>query len=404
MVEFSGSIDSSGEIDVYSAYLVGGRIYYLEFEGAATDEGTLNDPLLSLRLGGSVLASDNDGGVGLNARIVFAPAASGRYAFDVGGFGSSTGSYLLRVNVDDLRNTAEGVGASGMAGNLLPAPAGRIDYVGDTDVFSTYLIEGLRYAFAQGGRSSDNGTLEDPLLVLLDDEDRELAFNDDDLDGDPDYVTLDSWFEYQATYTGEHFLQAGAYDDYTGSYRVGVGVGVATVRDDVVNGTSRPDGIDGFRGNDLLYGNGGDDFLFGGTGADTLRGGNGHDVLVGWFGEDVLIGGRGDDAFVFTATDQSTFERFDRILFGDRAAPMQGAGEPGGDVIVLSEIDANTALAGNQDFRFGQTGIQGLSLYNRGTDTVVRANTDADAAFEFYLRIQDGSVTAQDYARADFLL
>jgi len=35
---------------------------------------------------------------------------------------------------------------------------------------------------------------------------------------------------------------------------------------------------------------------------------------------------------------------------------------------------------------------------------VVRANTDADAAFEFYLRIQDGAVTAQDYVRADFLL
>lgn len=32
------------------------------------------------------------------------------------------------------------------------------------------------------------------------------------------------------------------------------------------------------------------------------------------------------------------------------------------------------------------------------------ANTDADAAYEFFLRIQDGSVQAQDHARADFLL
>lgn len=83
---------------------------------------------------------------------------------------------------------------------------------------------------------------------------------------------------------------------------------------------------------------------------------------------------------------------------------MEGVGVRGGDRIDVSALDANLNVRGNQAFRFGETDIQGLSLYNSGRDTVVRANTDEDAAFEFFLRIQDGSVTAQDYARADFLL
>ena len=41
---------------------------------------------------------------------------------------------------------------------------------------------------------------------------------------------------------------------------------------------------------------------------------------------------------------------------------------------------------------------------NSGTDTLVRCNTDRDAAFEFELRIEDAGVLASAYKAFDFIL
>jgi len=66
-------------------------------------------------------------------------------------------------------------------------------------------------------------------------------------------------------------------------------------------------------------------------------------------------------------------------------APGAGAG----DRIDLSAIDANAVAAGNGVFSFGSTATGGLSLARQGTNTLVRGNLDADAAFEFVL-VRDG--------------
>ena len=73
-------------------------------------------------------------------------------------------------------------------------------------------------------------------------------------------------------------------------------------------------------------------------------------------------------------------------------------------MIDLSGIDANTSVAGNQAFLFGGTGIGHLSLVNSGTTTIVNGNVDADAAFEFVLAIEDGSLLASAYKAGDFIL
>ena len=49
-------------------------------------------------------------------------------------------------------------------------------------------------------------------------------------------------------------------------------------------------------------------------------------------------------------------------------------------------------------------GKGGLGLEDVGSATGVRGNVDDDAAFEFKLKIFDGSVKAEDYAAGDFLL
>jgi len=73
-------------------------------------------------------------------------------------------------------------------------------------------------------------------------------------------------------------------------------------------------------------------------------------------------------------------------------------------VIDLSGIDANAAVVGNQAFAFGGVGIGRVSVTASGSNSLVRANTDGDASFEFELAIEDGGVLASTYKVLDFIL
>ena len=145
----------------------------------------------------------------------------------------------------------------------------------------------------------------------------------------------------------------------------------------------------------VITGNGGKNVLSGLAGADTLAGGA---------NADVLIGGTGPDRFDFNLVSESTATARDAIRAGGGAIAFEGAGVAGGDLIDLSGIDANTGLAGNQAFVFGGTTDGHLSLVNSGTTTILNANVDADAAFEFVLAIEDGGVLASAYKAVDFIL
>lgn len=176
---------------------------------------------------------------------------------------------------------------------------------------------------------------------------------------------------------------------------------------DVIRGNDGANLLRGNGGNDRLSGNSGADYLVGGSGRDSLHGGAGADTLLGGAGADKLVGGGGPDVFRFHA-GSSTPEAADWIRAGGGAIAFQGAGTAGGDRIDLRPIDANTALAGNQTFKWGgetQKGTGHVWLADEGTSTAVRANTDADAAAEFKLLIADGTgISAGDYTAGDFLL
>ncbi|NEY92296.1 M10 family metallopeptidase C-terminal domain-containing protein, partial [Tabrizicola oligotrophica] len=157
-------------------------------------------------------------------------------------------------------------------------------------------------------------------------------------------------------------------------------------------------------GHDTLTGTSGANAIYGGAGNDIIRGLGGADRLTGQAGQDVLIGGNGADVFVFTSESDSPAGSADRITAGNGAPAFQGAGVAGGDVIDLSQIDADTTVAGNQSFTFGGVGIGRISCVNNGTNTVIRGNTDADAAFEFTIVVKDGALLASAYAAGDFVL
>ena len=177
---------------------------------------------------------------------------------------------------------------------------------------------------------------------------------------------------------------------------------------DTLEGDTQSDNLFGDAGNDVLRGGDGFDFLDGGVDNDTLVGGNGNDVLFGGAGVDVLIGGAQNDTFRFNNTFESSFGASDVII------DMSGVGVAGGDVIDLSNIDANGLVGGNQAFTFlgnvsSAVGIGfgpgALWTENSGGQTRLYGNTDNDAIIELAIFINDGAaVTAADYTAGDFIL
>lgn len=103
--------------------------------------------------------------------------------------------------------------------------------------------------------------------------------------------------------------------------------------------------LKGGAGNDTISGGAGNDLLFGETGNDKLLGGSGNDTLNGGDGVDLLTGGLEQDVFTFANASESGISPKTRDTITDFNHVQ-------GDLIDLSALDANTKLAGKQDFTF----------------------------------------------------
>jgi hypothetical protein len=413
MPQIFDSIDFAGDTDRFNVELLRGRRYFIELEGSATGAGTLADPIVRLYDLGTVIRSDDDGGVGRNARISFVPEFTDTYEIEASAFAGGTGSYRLGVFEDGQRNSVEGAGPAGAVHPGGTASA-RIDYAGDSDVFATRFIEGLTYVLRATG-----GSLADPVLSLLGANGALIARNDD-------FSGRDSRIVHQPGETGLHFLRAEGFGTGTGSYTVSVSAGLGTPGDDSLVGTFGRDVIDARGGDDIVNGLAGDDVLRGGTGSDWLTGGTGRDrlfgdagadllrgtagpdILVGGQGRDTLIGGTGPDVFRFLALSDSRPGAADVIRPGDGAPAFQFPAEDGTgawDRIDLRAIDAVAATAGDDAFTFGTLRGPGrLWTVESGANTVIRGNVDPDPFPEFQLVIADGATRATDYVAADFFL
>jgi Ca2+-binding RTX toxin-like protein len=218
---------------------------------------------------------------------------------------------------------------------------------------------------------------------------------------------------------------------------------------DALGGVDAPGDINwlyGRDGNDSLYAGQGHDRLYGGTGgdfaiftqseaaidlwlaltgeqaggyvlnsiehvigsafADTLRGnalGNalngsgGNDTLIGGYGNDTLLGGGGADRFVYSLFGESPAGILrDIIVDFDQ-----------GDLIDLSRIDADAALAGNQAFTFiGEQAFSSVDASGQvrceftNSYTMIYASVDADADAEFEIRL----ASYTPFSESDLLL
>ena len=148
------------------------------------------------------------------------------------------------------------------------------------------------------------------------------------------------------------------------------GTGGAT--SNLIFGNDASNILDGMAGNDKLWGRFGNDSLRGGDGDDLLYGEGGNDRIDGGAGQDKLTGGAGADLFVFRAAADTSRLKSDKLLDF----------QSGVDKIDLSQIDANTTVAGDQAFvwRMSDTGPASLWFNNGYLYGDLDANGVADLA------------------------
>ena len=238
-VEVGGSVtgtiaDTTDDLttgDSFKVDLEAGKRYQIDVEGAPTGRGTLPDPWLGniLDPDGNLVqdSGDNDGGVGLNARLILKPTADGTHYVKVNSYfvpNTQPGTYTLSVIVLGANgaseadtdfpnnNTTSGrveVGAS-VTGNTAT--------VSGDDWFRVDLEADKTYQFDLEGAPTNRGTLPDPLLKFYDGSENQISRNDDI---DPDN-NLNSQIVYAATVTGTYYLSANSTNLETGTYTLSV--------------------------------------------------------------------------------------------------------------------------------------------------------------------------------------
>lgn len=208
-----GVLDFTGDRDWYRVRLEGGHSYRFTLNSAG--DNALRDPFLSLHgPNGQELASDDDGGGGLNAYLEFTAPATGNYFVDAGAFADSgTGGYTLTARQGDIPADASTDAALSISGDWR---AGRLSPAGDRDWYRIDANEGQSFRVSLENTMSPDG-LSDPYLILYGPDGAEVTRDDDGGDG------LNALLEYQATQTGAYYIEARGFSDGAeGAYYINV--------------------------------------------------------------------------------------------------------------------------------------------------------------------------------------
>ena len=215
----TGDIELVADTDYFSLSVTSGVTYQIDAEGSETSMGTLGDPYLILRdASDSGLVSDDDGGDGRNARIVWAASSTRTVYVDVSqAFDESTGTYTLTVSVGPADNCANNTTTTCSVSPGTPV-TGDIQYSGDDDYFSLSVASGVTYQIDAEGSPTSMGTLTDPYLELHDPSNAGTAINDD---GGTGYNARLTW---TASNTLTVYVAIRSGDGGTGTYTLTVSV------------------------------------------------------------------------------------------------------------------------------------------------------------------------------------
>lgn len=208
----SGDINSNDDADWFAITLVEGRPYRFNAQGA--EPNALADPVLTLYdAEGHEVASDDDGGTGVNAYLSFTSVAGGQYYAAVSSFNhASKGHYQITASDTDVpgnTGTDETLDATNGDDRI-----GNIEIAGDLDNYRVDLEAGVHYlieVIAQG----DNG-LGDPYFAILNSDGERVAADDDGGSG------RNARLRFTPHDAGSYFIQASGLGGATGSYKVSI--------------------------------------------------------------------------------------------------------------------------------------------------------------------------------------
>lgn len=126
-----GSIATKGEIDNITISLAANTSYSFNLLGISTlggNVGILADPMLKIfGPGGTLVGSNDDGGLGLDASLTFTSGAAGDYVIQLSGVGSMTGNYTFQAAGQAGGNNSYAVSHAGAI--ILDHAGGGIDTV-----------------------------------------------------------------------------------------------------------------------------------------------------------------------------------------------------------------------------------------------------------------------------------
>ncbi len=232
-VSQTGNIEVARDVDVFQLAVTAGSSYTVDLRGAPSGLGTLSDPLVRvLDSSGNLIASNDDGGSGLESQLTFTATSTGSVFVEAGAFSINTGTYQL--DVTDLTNQDDNPDSIGGNASLTVGvdQTGSIEEAGDVDVFALSVVAGGSYTIDQRGFFTGQGTLTDPLLRLRDSAGNLLLENDDG------GFRLDSQFTFTSTANQTLYVEAGAFSTRSGTYTLSVGLnGVETIIVNADDGT-----------------------------------------------------------------------------------------------------------------------------------------------------------------------
>ena len=242
----TGTIGSAGDNDWFRVELEAGTRYQIDLEGSDTGRGTVSDPVINgVRdaEGNAITGTLNDdSGVGINARTVFTPTASGTHYIDMRTAGTSdTGTYTLSVIVLgangaseahlDFPTTAATTGRVEVGGSA----TGYIDRDTDHDMFKVTLRAGRLYRIDVEGVPTGRGSQPDPNLALFDNANSRLLGADDDCG-----IGLNGRLVFTPAADGTYLLLVGT-DIFVASDISGTGTYTLSVRDVTTDSGDDPD-------------------------------------------------------------------------------------------------------------------------------------------------------------------
>lgn len=204
-----GRLSRLGDVDWYGFPVIEGRSYRVFLFGGEGD--AIEDPLLTVFDNtGTQVATDDDGGLGVNARVAFVAPRSGTFYAAASAYGNGEmGAYLLRVTDREVpgdSNTDEALDGAG------DSRSSRIDFPGDHDWFVAELQPGSTYRIAVNGAGV--ARLRDPSVAIFNEGEERIGGDENSGPG------LNALAILSPTEGGERIIDVSGANGATGDYTV----------------------------------------------------------------------------------------------------------------------------------------------------------------------------------------